>query len=61
MCCEHSFSCSRENKYAEINLQGTLDNSKYHGTERIVEIEEGVRDTESFFHETSNQEIREFV
>ena len=38
-----------------------LDNSNYHGTERIVQIEEGVRDTKSFFHETSNQETREFV
>ena len=41
-----------------MNLQWTLDNSNYHGTERTVRIEEGVRDTESFFHETSDQETR---
>ena len=45
----HSFVCSRENEYAEINLQWTLDNSNYHGTEKMVQIDWGVRDTESFF------------
>ena len=51
----------QESEYAEINPKWTLDNWNYHGTERIVQIEEGVWDTESFFHETSNQETREFV
>ena len=51
----------RENEFTKINLQWTLDNSNYYGTEEIVRVEGRVWDTESCFSKTSEQETGEFV
>ena len=43
---------------SKINIQWTLDNSNNHGTEKIVQVEGRVGDTDTFFPETSDQETR---
>ena len=49
--CKHNFTCYRENLYANINLQCTLDNPNCRRTEKIVSVELRVEVPRVFFLE----------
>ena len=56
---EHNFACLQEKENAETKLQWNFNNSNYHRTEEIIRVEGRVRNTESHFPETNDQETSE--